>query len=60
MTQVLISEQFKEKPQQDIKISVITVCKNSAAHIEKAIQSVINQTYKDIEYIVIIKIFTGH
>lgn len=36
-----------------MKISVITVCKNSEAHIERAIKSVISQTYKDIEYIII-------
>ena len=36
-----------------MKISIITVCKNSEAHIEKAITSVISQTYKDIEYIII-------
>lgn len=36
-----------------MKISIITVCYNSAATIEKTIQSVANQTYADIEYIVI-------
>ena len=36
-----------------MKISIITVCKNSEAYIEKAITSVISQTYKDIEYIII-------
>ncbi len=36
-----------------MKISVITVCKNSEAYIEQAIKSVISQTYKEIEYIII-------
>ncbi|AFY73437.1 glycosyl transferase [Synechococcus sp. PCC 7502] len=36
-----------------MKISIITVCKNSQNHIEKSIQSVISQTYKNIEYIII-------
>lgn len=36
-----------------MKISIITVCKNSENYIEKSIQSVISQTYKDIEYIII-------
>lgn len=35
------------------KISIITVCYNSAAHIEEAIQSVVNQPYENKEYIVI-------
>ena len=35
------------------KISIITVCYNSAAHIEEAIQSVLNQSYEHKEYIVI-------
>ena len=36
-----------------MKISIITVCYNSAATIEKTFQSVQGQTYNNIEYIVI-------
>jgi len=34
-------------------ISIITVCFNSAVTLEKTILSVANQTYKDIEYIIV-------
>jgi glycosyltransferase involved in cell wall biosynthesis len=36
-----------------MKISIITVCYNSATTIEKTILSVAGQTYKDIEYIIV-------
>jgi glycosyltransferase involved in cell wall biosynthesis len=36
-----------------MKVSVITVCKNSEKTIEAAIQSLVTQTYPHIEYIVI-------
>lgn len=36
-----------------MKISIITVCYNSAATIEKTIQSVGSQSYTDIEYIIV-------
>lgn len=36
-----------------MKVSVITVVYNNAKKIERAIKSVINQTYGDIEYIVV-------
>ncbi len=36
-----------------MKVSVITVCYNSAATIEKTILSVASQTYENIEYIII-------
>lgn len=36
-----------------MKVTIITVCYNSVAHIEDAINSVANQDYKDIEHIVI-------
>lgn len=36
-----------------MKISIITVCYNSAKTIEKTFQSVKTQTYKNIEYIVV-------
>lgn len=35
------------------KISIITVCYNSEAHLEEAIQSVVSQPYENKEYIVI-------
>jgi glycosyltransferase involved in cell wall biosynthesis len=37
----------------DLKITIITVCLNSQNYIEKTIQSVLSQTYPNIEYIVI-------
>jgi glycosyltransferase involved in cell wall biosynthesis len=36
-----------------MKISIITVCYNSAATLEKTILSVAGQTYSDIEYIIV-------
>lgn len=36
-----------------MKVTIITVCYNRKATIEKAIKSVLNQNYEDIEYIVI-------
>lgn len=35
------------------KVSVVTVCLNSAGTIERTVQSVLSQDYQDIEYIVI-------
>lgn len=36
-----------------MRVSIVTVCFNSEKYIEKTIQSVLEQTYKDIEYIII-------
>lgn len=36
-----------------MKISIITVCYNSEATIESCIQSVLNQDYKEVEYIIV-------
>ncbi|MBU0647222.1 glycosyltransferase, partial [Patescibacteria group bacterium] len=36
-----------------MKISIITPCFNSARTIRQTIESIINQTYKDVEYIII-------
>ena len=36
-----------------MKVSIITVCLNSEEYIEKTIRSVLNQTYDDIEYIIV-------
>lgn len=36
-----------------MKISIITVCYNCAEVVEKTILSVVGQTYKDIEYIIV-------
>ena len=36
-----------------MKVSIITVCYNSKEFIQHAIDSVLNQTYSNIEYIII-------
>lgn len=36
-----------------MKITIITVCYNAATVIEKTIKSIINQTYSDIEWVVV-------
>ena len=36
-----------------MKITIITVCWNSKKYLKTAIESVLNQTYKDIEYIIV-------
>lgn len=38
---------------EEVKISVITVCYNAVDTLEKTIQSVLEQTYHNIEYIII-------
>ncbi|MBQ4405981.1 MAG: glycosyltransferase [Bacteroidales bacterium] len=38
---------------QNKKITIVTVCYNAASEIEKTIQSVVNQTYPEIEYIIV-------
>jgi len=45
----LFNSSFKKKN----KISIITICYNAEDTIEKTITSVINQTYKNIEYIIV-------
>jgi glycosyltransferase len=43
----------KEKLKNKLKVSIITVCYNSAATIEDTIKSVLSQDYDNIEYVII-------
>ena len=36
-----------------MKITVVTICRNAAVNIRETIESVISQTYKDFEYVVV-------
>lgn len=38
---------------EKFKVSIVTVCLNSAKTIERAILSVITQAYKNVEYIIV-------
>jgi len=44
---------FKTSSKQEPLVSIITVVYNGEKHLEKTIQSVLNQTYDNIEYIII-------
>jgi len=43
-----------------IKVSIITVVKNAETTIQRAIESVLNQSYKNIEYIVVDGLSSDH
>tara|TARA_Y100000782_G_C10175466_1_gene261641 strand:- start:303 stop:1046 length:744 start_codon:yes stop_codon:yes gene_type:complete len=43
-----------------LKISIITICYNAARTVEKAVKSVLSQTYPDVEYIVVDGNSTDH
>ncbi|MFC1623819.1 glycosyltransferase family 2 protein [Candidatus Omnitrophota bacterium] len=44
---------MRESGKKNPKVSIITVCLNSEKYLEEAIKSVCEQTYPDIEYLVI-------
>lgn len=51
---VWVRDGFAREPEPESPVvSIITACLNSEKHLERTIQSVLGQTYGDIEYIVV-------
>ena len=48
-----INNHMSIETMENILVSIITVCYNSESTIEKTIKSVLNQTYSNIEYIIV-------
>jgi len=53
VNEFIIKQEYRIKSQVMKKFSIITVCRNEAVGIEKTILSVINQTFKNYDYIVL-------
>ena len=49
----IIDSDFKDSTDEQLLVSIITVVLNSEKYIDKTINSVLNQTYKNFQYIII-------